>query len=542
MRFTEQAAPPFSPSQLNRLLALISPIKFVDADGSIFFYQTLREVEEVELQDGTMSLNEDIVGQGVGILGCDVRGNGHRLYGQPGDMITVAAGRNGIQDVRLRYARISAIRVSNAHIFDCEFIRGAFLNDCTLVNGLSISSGTLRIGPGCTGPSAPITVSGTGVVIDERPTAAVQMIGDVVTLTINYASAPAANSLTAVKQPLLFGKACAVCIVGDDGYVQHSQILPLLTANSAPTMTDGAGNAVRYTLDVALNGHRNYNGTEVDDGNDASRMSEAQIEELITAGWGVLNHGNYHGYADGPVPGPGHTIAQNVDEMHTYAWTEFGWVCRVGVRPNSDAGYFAAFQSQGYLVAVSQGDEAGWPLYNQEYQHPPTLEAVPPGYFVLGRIFDDMANGQASVNALTNRYLVAKGDQSASAHPIVVLGMHVCDPATVVAALQSVHDQANDAVWVAGVHRVLEYRHTQQNAVITDVLNGNTRTVTIDYSNCSPLSRRDDLSLQLGAGGVAITSASITGTGATLTHNPATGLFNVLRPRTLTAITGRARA
>ena len=353
---------------------------------------------------------------------------------------------------------------------------------------------------------------------------------------MTYAAAP--GPLTSSFARLQFNKAQALCYIIDDNAEQCWPVAVALQTPGAPRMSDGCGNLLPYSFDIAINGHNNFNDSEWDNGSANGRLNQAQIRSLRDRGFGLLNHGDYHGLTGNFAPLDAN---DNVVRNHQYFFNKYGWVFRCGVRPNADLGYIPAFQALGYLAGTSQGSEAGFTFYPVAGQRPIAVEALPAGFVHLGRSFNDLTT-QTGEAVLTDSFAMSNADKSATVHPIVLHGSHVPTDTFVREAMTTIATAANDTVLVKGMHAVMGYRDTIAKALIsTDTIAGNVRTIEINLNNCSPLADRDDMSLLTGVPGATLQSVTVQGADS-CTFNAATGLVNVFRARTLTSAQGTPRS
>jgi hypothetical protein len=340
------------------------------------------------------------------------------------------------------------------------------------------------------------------------------------TITLTYSAPPTKLQVSFARY--MYNKELAISLQIDDGKIEGQDwvnggpkwliaqpAVDYLKSASSPAMTDGCGNRVNYTIGFAVCG--------------AIPLTNSTISSYLTLGHDILDHSYTH---------TAHDDAGDVADImrNQQRWlTSHNYVFRVGVGPSNFIGYVTAWRNMGYLGALTQSQEPGITQYPTNGNFAATMETLPNGFVHFGRNFADMHDTDQSVNIAKAALLMSKAikQRSAKAHTLFMQGMHDPRPEIWPAYTQYIQQQVGDAAWVAGMHRILEYREAiALTKIVSDAVAGNVRTIILDNSAIPTIARYRDLSVLTSASGGTLQSVRVNGA-TNSTYNTSTGLINV---------------
>lgn len=328
----------------------------------------------------------------------------------------------------------------------------------------------------------------------------------VIPISITFAGTP--TSPTVTKAPLKYDKDFAYSLTLDDthetAYTNMFKLMGGGTAEDAVAypglkFTDGCGNDIFFRGTI---GYNQVNAIPTDlHINTPSYLWYSPLYEMFKAGWGIVNHSWSHttgttnspGYPGLGVPKYDIEITNNNTSIKNATGINASpqFVIPTGdinyVQPAIDAGILAIYNQAGTGFV---GGTAGIRVDNADLIRP----------LKLLRVTRDDSNSTGA-NIMNDIIAVAAASVSGVKYwyndfthrtPLTTFGGSTLF-ATMVTYMQYLEANygktGSDRIWVASLEEVYEYIRTREDAVIsTPVLNGNTLTFNITYTN-QPLFR-----------------------------------------------------
>ena len=344
-------------------------------------------------------------------------------------------------------------------------------------------------------------------------------------VTIKFSSPPgfAASSYPNLK----YEKHSMINFEWDDASIGSMSALAIMSAKS---FTDGAGNNKPYTLAVAVNGRAQYDNRIVGE-HPVLGVVYNDMRQIINSGGDIENHAQYHDLELSSANFPlDKTIgaAANLKLLDDQLYAALGYKMNAMVVPTNYPGYMEAARNLGYAVGASTGTFDGMTSYPQ-WTPTGSLNIIPAGdnYLALGRAFTDTWDTAVSeFKTFVDNIL---NGTSPTANRFFRVGSHnLSAQGAFIDLINYISAQANDRIWITTMREFAEYRITKYSTVKTEVLQGNTLTITLDQSAISDRVRWRDLSLKINSDA---TIESVTVNGATASYNTATKLINVFKQK-----------
>ena len=344
-------------------------------------------------------------------------------------------------------------------------------------------------------------------------------------VTIKFSSPP---SFAASSYPnLKYEKNSMINFEWDDASIGSMSALAIMSAKS---FTDGAGNNKPYTLAVAVNGRAQYDNRIVGE-HPVLGVVYNDMRQIINSGGDIENHAQYHDLELSSANFPlDKTIgaAANLKLLDDQLYAALGYKMNAMVVPTNYPGYMEAARNMGYAVGSSTGTFDGITNYPQ-WTPTGSLNIIPAGdnYLALGRAFTDtwdtaLPEFKSFVDNILN-------GTSPTANRFFRIGSHNLNAqGAFIDLINYISAQANDRIWLTTMREFAEYRSTKHRTIKTEVLQGNTLTITLDQSAISDRVRWRDLSLKINSDA---TIESVTVNGATASYNTATKLINVFKQK-----------
>ncbi|WP_181304108.1 carbohydrate-binding protein, partial [Rufibacter sp. XAAS-G3-1] len=349
-----------------------------------------------------------------------------------------------------------------------------------------------------------------------------------ITIQVKFASTP--RSASASFADMKYNKSVGFLFVKDDAHPgDYNLVYKVLNGGTAIdgktypkiTYTDGAGNPVGYKASFAINGRGDEPGS--------AYTQYPQYTEMINNGFDVMNHTRSHG---------GYHRYKEIKELEKEIFLNTGYRTRTGVIPTADEGFVSSWIQEGYKfigstfgVAASRDGYDAYVSWNDRA----IIKSMNPNYLLVSRFnLDGMWKADlGSADTWVDKIFAASKDENKIiAHAF----SHGPGGAAEVQYFQQFihyiknHPSNNDRAWIAGAQEFAEYYETKENVVKSEVLTGNTLTITLDLSKISAKNRLRDMSLIVNSDAPI---SSITATGAdSYSYNLSTKLVNVFKKNT----------
>jgi hypothetical protein len=320
-------------------------------------------------------------------------------------------------------------------------------------------------------------------------------------LIVNFATAPTNAVATIAAQK--FNKVGFVSPQFDDASKGWEVAHNLFVANNF-FYTDGCGNNITYKGDLAINGSFGY----------PDFPTIPDFRSLILNDWDICNHSDVHGSSD---------QTKDLSDLDTKLMNNLSYVANGVVVPSADNGYVIAGKNLGFAYATAQNAQTFDGIPSTENIIPVALQTQPE-YFALPRDFNDEWDDDEWAIPFSKGQI---DKFSTGVRNYYILGTHSwLDSEAAVAGYTDLFsylkNNSNDTLMVCSVREAIEYRHIRA-LPLTQVLNGNTLTITIDTTNLTDRQRWYDVSLNVTGG--TITGVSSQGFTST-SFNSQTGLVN----------------
>ncbi|WP_448104745.1 hypothetical protein [Pedobacter panaciterrae] len=352
--------------------------------------------------------------------------------------------------------------------------------------------------------------------------------GDTIEITVNFAGAP--GSVTSAFPKMKFNKSKAILMEFDD---DSPGLLTAYDRLKTTNYTDGCGNPRNYSLGLALNAKNNFNNAEW--GADyPGKTTFAQAIALIPFGLDIMNHSYYHEPTGNyPQPADNWTFPQkNFIEMDNFIKLRYNnYKANALVVPTNYAGYQLEAQANGYLFGASEGTFDGLTPYPSQFNAVGAINNIPKQtYSAIKRTFsDNWTSGGPHFTALTALFASSSVDY-------FEIGSHgIGDGVNFNSWIDSIVAQGGDNLLFQSMREFMEYKHLKEYVTKSQVVNGNTVKITLDYSTVPNQNISwYDLSLLLTSD-AAISNVSINRSDFTLSYNTTTKLINVKKRKTVWA-------
>lgn len=331
-----------------------------------------------------------------------------------------------------------------------------------------------------------------------------------ITTTIKFVSAP--SNATATVAPRKFNKKNHWAFEWDDASI--GSVTALNTLNNA-YYTDGCGNNINYSAAIAINGANETSGLEYTYSGGDGKVSKANMITMINAGWEISDHSYFH---DPSGFGASVTPLENTQQMQTYIKSLLNYWTRSKVVPTNYAGHATAARDLGYLYSTSTGT---FDDFTPEWMYAPpgSWDNVSSDFAPIRRDFTDQwANSLNYLKGVFDTLI-------ASDNKFFRVGSHTIDATAFQSLVDYIVANSNDELLVCSTREWLEYAEMKA-LPFTQLLSGDTLTITVDLSDLDAKNRWKDLSYN-------ITSDqnidSVTTTGDSATFNASTGLVNIFK-------------
>jgi hypothetical protein len=288
--------------------------------------------------------------------------------------------------------------------------------------------------------------------------------------------------------------------------------------------TDGAGNKKNYSLGLAVNGKNQYSDKEIGFYTNYA-ATYAQRLPLIAKGMDIMNHSFYH--EEKGNFNNGEDREKNIKDLDAMILRNQGYKMNTLIVPTNLVGFHTVSAEFGYIGGASQGT---FDKFEQIGKYTPKLklsDIKPFDYLAIRRGFSDDWSDEGSHWELSNTLFA---DNSFDFFEIGTHGLKDED------AIKNFNEwiddislKAKDNLIFCSLREFLEYTYIKDHVTKTQAINGNTLTITLDYSTVANKNISwYDLSLLVNSD-KAISDVSINGTDFTLSFNKDTKLINISR-------------
>lgn len=333
-----------------------------------------------------------------------------------------------------------------------------------------------------------------------------------ITVDVKFASAP--TSAVATIAPRKYNKKNHWAFEWDDATFGAFYGLGVL---NYAFYTDGCGNLKKYSGTLAINGANETSGLEYTyDGSDG-RVSVADMNSMIDAGWEISDHSYYH---DPVGHGSDKTSLWNTQQMQDYIKRLLNYWTRTKVVPTNYPGHATAAYDLGYLYSTSQGTFDG---FTAEWQFAPpgNWSAVTPVFAALRRDFtDEWESSLASLKSMVDTMVAGTGK-------FFRVGSHTINVSAFRELVDYLVENTNDTFLVSSTREWLEYDEIKVKP-FTQKLVGDTLTIETDITSLDPKMRWKDQSFNIVSDQQII---SVTTNGDSASFNPTTGLVNSFKQK-----------
>ncbi len=264
-----------------------------------------------------------------------------------------------------------------------------------------------------------------------------------------------------------------------------------------------------------------------------------QAREALANGWEISNHTAYQDRDQSSRVGPHPWDSlNNLLDAEKKIWQETGYRPTINTAPADDEGYMYTARELGYIAHSSNTYENNMDVVIWDKATPATLEQFmsveTTGWFNLVRenfgdesssegvgrykeyidvIFSRAVNGAKWMgNWYTHGPDPTKGAQFAEIYNYI---------------LNHPSNTNQNRIWIPSVAEFLQYLHVKKDSVITQEINGNVLTITVDQSALNSNFRCRDISLL--ATGFTIGSIQEIEGWDDVTFNSSTGLINLYK-------------
>nr|WP_068891794.1 hypothetical protein [Pedobacter panaciterrae] len=327
------------------------------------------------------------------------------------------------------------------------------------------------------------------------------------------------STATAGFPQLKYNKSKAILMEFDDAALT---VIKAYDKLSNTFYTDGCGNNKNYSLGLAVNGKNQYSDKEIGFYTNYA-ATYAQRLPLVLKGMDIMNHSFYHDEKGNFNNGKDRE--KNIKDLDAMILSNQGYKMNTLVVPTNLVGFHTSSSEFGYLGGASQGT---FDKFEQIGKYTPKLklsDIKPFEYLAIRRGFSDDWSEDGSHWELSNALFA---DNSFDFFEIGTHGLKDDD------AIKNFNEwiddialKAKDNLIFCSLREFLEYTHIKDHVTKTQVIEGNTLTITLDYSTIPNKNISwYDLSLLINSD-KAISSVSVNNTDFSLTYNKDTKLINI---------------
>jgi len=290
--------------------------------------------------------------------------------------------------------------------------------------------------------------------------------------------------------------------------------------------TDGAGNKKQYNVGLAVNGKNQYSDKEIGFYTNYA-ATYAQRLPLILKGMDIMNHSFYH--EEKGNFNNGKDREKNIKDLDAMILLNQGYKMNTLIVPTNLSGFHTASAEFGYIGGASQGT---FDKFEQIGKFTPKLklsDIKPFEYLAIRRGFTDDWSNEGAHWELSNSLLA---DNSFDFFEIGTHGLKDDD------AIKNFNEwidhialKSKDNLIFCSLREFLEYQYIKDHVTKNQVIDGNTLTITLDYSTVTNKNISwYDLSL-LVSSDKAMSSVTVNNTDFSLTYNKDSKLINLTKRR-----------
>ncbi|WP_214229408.1 hypothetical protein [Pedobacter sp. B4-66] len=288
--------------------------------------------------------------------------------------------------------------------------------------------------------------------------------------------------------------------------------------------TDGAGNKKNYNVGLAVNGRNQYHDKEIGFYTGYA-ATYAQRLPLIVKGMDIMNHSFYH--EEKGNFNNGKDRDKNIKDLDALILLNQGYKMNTLIVPTNFVGFQTASADFGYIGGASQGTFDKFEQIGKYTPKAKLSDIKPFDYLAIRRGFSDNWSNDGSQWNLSNDLFA---DDSFDFFEIGTHGLKDED------AVKNFNDwidditlKAKDNMIFCSLREFLEYQYIKDHVTKTQTVDGNTLTITLDYSTVANKNISwYDLSLLVNSD-KAISGVSINNTDFALSFNKDTKLINIAK-------------
>lgn len=383
----------------------------------------------------------------------------------------------------------------------------------------------LLIGTSCK-KSENLTKEEEEIIVVVPPVAAENDSNIVIKVTFSSTPSQATSSYTNLK----FDKQAVFNMEWDDNSLDCLDGLAILKGGlasngvtySGKTFTDGCGNQINYRAALAINGYNTFNQREWGADYPGS-ISYTQMKELIKHGWDIENHSSRH------IAMENLTLAKaDLQDLNTLLFNRIGYTMNTLVVPVNYNFYMKAASELGFLSGTAQADDVkdGLPIYpTNAWKDNVDITTIPDGFAALNRAFNDDWSKTELEKSKIDKLITSSTPTS---NKLFRLGSHNAnDVAGFADFINHISNASQDKIWVTTMRELFEYRYAKLKTKKSEVLVGNSLTITLNQDDIANMIRWRDLTLKINSEAV-VSDITITGADKS-SFNKTSKLINVFK-------------
>lgn len=331
---------------------------------------------------------------------------------------------------------------------------------------------------------------------------------DSLEIKIRFASVPSSVEITIPK--VKYNKEAIFNMEWDDN---TRNALTGFNTMGIFSYTDGASKLLPFTGTVGVNAYT-FNGDEIGCmGND---IKYSEYNKLIQGRWDIANHSNRHVDIGDPSIDIG-SYSQDLNLLNDLYFNNMGYTINNFIVPANFHGFVPTVENLGFLSSSSTGHNT------YKKKHPAfgqigNIDSFDTQFLQLNRDFKDQWNSTtlADVKGKIDQ-LIANSDSNT--HLFYRIGTHDIDSASLYNLCSYISSNSANKIWVTSAREWMEYRYIKENVVIEQSLQGNELIVKIYYTGIPEHIRFGDITLNIDAQGIPISSAILSHNGDAATFN-----------------------
>lgn len=291
-------------------------------------------------------------------------------------------------------------------------------------------------------------------------------------------------------------------------------------------LNDGTGRNINWRAGVAVIGRSWFNNNELGD-NTGSNISYAEMQDLISKGWDIENHGLYSKLSITDPFNNGGSAIKDLEDNDALILDRIGYKMKATVVPGSDVGYVQGANTLGHFAVSSQRDDVGEgmpSLPSADWQPLYDLKNANDSFKYFLRFFADGPDWGSS--NLTSKLTQLINDSNANVHKLMRIGTHNSDSPEFNTFITNANTAMAGKIWVCSMRELMEYLIVKNKSVVSSTIAGNKLTIEVDYTAVPEDVIFKDLTLLCKDGSNTITGITVNGFND-VTYNTNTGLINI---------------